>query len=49
VNEAVAQQAASLWKTGQAVQIAQAGHCIHRDNFADSMKAIQAFLRQYHG
>jgi N-formylmaleamate deformylase len=48
VNEAIAQQAAGLWQTGQAVQIKQAGHCIHRDNFTDSMTVIQAFLRQNH-
>jgi N-formylmaleamate deformylase len=47
VNDTIAQEAASLWKSGQAVQITGAGHCIHRDNFNDSMQAIQVFLRQY--
>lgn len=46
IDHAIAQEAASLWKTGQAVQISQAGHCIHRDNFADSLQAVQTFLRE---
>jgi pimeloyl-ACP methyl ester carboxylesterase len=46
IDDAIAQEAASLWKTGQAVQISQAGHCIHRDNFADSLQAVQTFLRE---
>ena len=48
IDEAIAQQIASLWKTGQAVQIPRAGHCIHRDNFADSLQAVREFLRTYY-
>jgi N-formylmaleamate deformylase len=46
IDDTIAQEAASLWKTGQAVKIAQAGHCIHRDNLADSLQAAQTFLRE---
>ena len=48
VNETIAQEAAALWQHGQAVQIAHAGHCIRRDNPADFLAAVQAFLRQHY-
>jgi pimeloyl-ACP methyl ester carboxylesterase len=48
VNEAIAQEAAALWRNGQAVQIAHAGHCIRRDNPADYLQAVQAFLRKHY-
>jgi N-formylmaleamate deformylase len=48
VNESIVQEAASLWRNGQAVQIAHAGHCIRRDNPADFLTAVQAFLHAHY-
>lgn len=44
VDDAIAQEAASLWKKGQAVKIAHAGHCIRRDNPEETLRAVQDFL-----
>lgn len=48
VNEGTAQEAATLWKSGQAVQIADAGHCIRRDNPADFLQVVSDFLHRYY-
>lgn len=48
VDEAAAQEAAALWKQGRAVQIAHAGHSIRRDNAADYLAAVHAFLREHY-
>lgn len=46
VNEMMAQEAAAIWKDGQAVQIANTGHCIRRDNADEFLRTVRAFLRQ---
>ena len=46
VTEETAQEAALFWKQGQTVHIPEAGHCIHREQFAPVMQAVRAFLDQ---
>ncbi len=46
VDEAIAEEAAALWKQGEAVQIAHAGHSVRRDNAADYLEAVSAFLKE---
>jgi N-formylmaleamate deformylase len=48
VDDTIAQEAAALWKNGQAVQISHAGHCIRRDNPVDYLEAVHEFLRQHY-
>lgn len=40
----IAVEAADLWACGQLVRIPGAGHCIHRDQLATYMAAVNAFL-----
>lgn len=47
VSPDTAQLASQLWKEGQVLHIAGAGHCIHRDQFAPYMDGITAYLRQF--
>jgi len=44
VNPQVAQEAIDLWTGGQIVQVAGAGHCIHRDRYPQTLQAVSAFL-----
>jgi len=44
VTPAIAQQTVGYWKNGEVAHIAGAGHCIHRDRFAETMTAVDAFL-----
>lgn len=44
VSPQVAQEAASLWRQGEVIHIPRAGHCIHRDRYAETMPMIQDFL-----
>ncbi len=44
VTSQVAQEAASLWRQGEVIHIQGAGHCIHRDRYAETMPQIQHFL-----
>ena len=44
VTPQVAQEVASLWQRGEVIQIQGAGHCIHRDRYAETMPQIQDFL-----
>jgi pimeloyl-ACP methyl ester carboxylesterase len=44
VTPQIAQEAAHLWQHGEIIQIKGAGHCIHRDRYAETMPQIQAFL-----
>lgn len=46
VTPPVAQEAANLWQQGEVIHIAGAGHCIHRDRYAETMPQIQAFLNR---
>ena len=46
VTPEVAQQAAQLWKQGEVVHIAGAGHNIRRDRYAEMMGAVKAFLNK---
>ncbi|GHO96400.1 alpha/beta hydrolase [Reticulibacter mediterranei] len=46
VTPETARQAASLWKQGEAIHIAGAGHNIHRDRYDETMRAVTAFLNQ---
>ncbi|MBK8029753.1 MAG: alpha/beta hydrolase [Chloroflexi bacterium] len=48
VDDSIAQEAAALWKDGQAVQIADAGHSIRRDNAPDYLEAVSAFLSEHY-
>jgi len=48
VDEAIAEEASALWKHGEAVQIAHAGHCIRRDNAPDYGEAVSAFLSEHY-
>ena len=47
VDDNIAQEAAALWKHGQAVQIEYAGHSIRRDNAVDYLEAVRDFLSEY--
>ena len=44
VTPQTAREAASLWQRGEVIQIQGAGHCIHRDRYAETMPRIQDFL-----
>ena len=44
VTPQAAQEALSLLPRGEVIQITGAGHCIHRDRYAETMPQIQAFL-----
>lgn len=46
VSPQIAQEAASLWQQGQVVQIQGAGHCIHRDRYAETIPQVLDFLSQ---
>lgn len=46
VTPEIARQAASLWKQGEVVHIAGAGHSIHRDRYAEVMAAVRTFLNK---
>jgi pimeloyl-ACP methyl ester carboxylesterase len=46
VTPEVAQQAAQLWKQGDVVHIAGAGHNIRRDRYAEMMAVVKAFLNR---
>jgi len=46
VTPEAAQQAAQLWKQGEVVHIAGAGHNIRRDRYAEMMGAVKAFLNK---
>ncbi len=49
VDDALAAEAASLWKQGESVQIAGAGHCIRRDNLHDFLAVVHQFLKAHYG
>jgi N-formylmaleamate deformylase len=46
VTPQAAQEAAHLWKQGEVVHIAGAGHNIRRDRYAELMAAVEAFLNR---
>lgn len=46
VTPEVAQQVVQLWKQGEVVHIAGAGHNIRRDRYAEMMGAVKAFLNK---
>ncbi len=46
VTPEAAQEAAHLWKQGEVVHIAGAGHNIRRDRYAEMMAAVKAFLNK---
>jgi pimeloyl-ACP methyl ester carboxylesterase len=46
VTPETAQQAAALWKQGEVVHIAGAGHNIRRDRYAEMMGAAEVFLNK---
>jgi pimeloyl-ACP methyl ester carboxylesterase len=46
VTPETAQQAAALWKQGEVVHIAGAGHNIRRDRYAEMMGDVEAFLNK---
>ncbi len=46
VTPEIAREATELWKGAEVVQIAGAGHCIHRDRYEETMAAIDAFLER---
>lgn len=48
VDDALAAESASLWKQGESVQIAGAGHCIRRDNLADYLTVVHQFLKAHY-
>ncbi|MFN8418659.1 MAG: alpha/beta hydrolase [Anaerolineae bacterium] len=43
----LAAEASRLWQQGEIAHIAAAGHCIHRDCYDESMRAITDFLRRH--
>ena len=47
VLPALARQAASLCSTCQVVQIEGAGHSIHRDRYAETLRVVRDFLNQH--
>lgn len=46
VTPTTASEAVTLWQGGAVVHIAGAGHCIHRDRYAEAMAAIDVFLNR---
>ncbi|HYA99484.1 MAG TPA: alpha/beta hydrolase [Ktedonobacteraceae bacterium] len=44
VTPQVAREAASLWRQGEIIYIQEAGHCLHRDRYAETIPQIQNFL-----
>jgi pimeloyl-ACP methyl ester carboxylesterase len=44
VTPQIAQEASRLWQQGEVIQIPGAGHCVHRDRYAEAVPQIQAFL-----
>jgi N-formylmaleamate deformylase len=46
VTPEIARQAAQIWKQGEVVHIAGAGHNIHRDRFTETMAVVRAFLNR---
>jgi pimeloyl-ACP methyl ester carboxylesterase len=46
VTPATSRTVAALWHGGEIAYIAGAGHCIHRDRYAETMATIDAFLRR---
>jgi N-formylmaleamate deformylase len=46
VTSEAAQQAAQLWKQGEVVHLAGAGHNIRRDRYAEMMAVVKAFLNR---
>ena len=46
VTPEAAQQAAQLWKQGEVVHLAGAGHNIRRDRYDEMMVAVKAFLNK---
>jgi pimeloyl-ACP methyl ester carboxylesterase len=41
-----AREAVGLWQGGKVAYIAGAGHCVHRDRYAETMAVINAFLKE---
>ena len=48
VKPATAREAASLMPNCEVAQIDEAGHCIHRDKFDETMKVVLEFLQRQH-
>lgn len=46
VTAQVAAEAVELWQSGEVAHIQGAGHCIHRDRYAETLAAINAFLQK---
>lgn len=46
VTSATGREVVTLWQDGEVVHIAGAGHCIHRDRYAETMAAVDAFLKR---
>lgn len=46
VTPAIARDAVALWQGGEVAHMAGAGHCIHRDRYAETMAAIDAFFSE---
>jgi pimeloyl-ACP methyl ester carboxylesterase len=44
VKPETAKQVVELWRQGEVVKIAGAGHCIHRDKYDESMQVVMDFL-----
>jgi pimeloyl-ACP methyl ester carboxylesterase len=49
VTEKIAQQARQLCKPCEVAHIRGAGHCIHRDRYAETMQVIIDFLSRVSG
>lgn len=47
VSPEIAQQAAEIWTNCEVVQVNDAGHCIHRDQYETTMQAVRAFLSKH--
>ena len=44
VTPQIAREAVTLWPGGEVAHMAGAGHCVHRDRYAETMAAVDAFL-----
>jgi pimeloyl-ACP methyl ester carboxylesterase len=49
VTPAIAAEVLAMWKDGEMVRIARAGHSIHRDRYEETMAAVHAFLARQPG
>jgi N-formylmaleamate deformylase len=46
VSPEIAEEVSDLWQNGRLAHVSGTGHCVHRDQFAPVMRAVQEFLSE---